>query len=116
MLPSFSRLTFEHSTDALKCAEPYRSCLTVLEVAEVCHSDSDARTEPVRGVLRPASITSRNRARYAAAKYIEIFYKRDRPHSTLCYITPHEACPGHPLIVRRNPCGIKKTRISVQKR
>jgi len=38
---------------------------------------------------------TRARARYAVAEYIEIFYNRQRPHSTLGYRTPAAALADH---------------------
>ena len=37
------------------------------------------------------AFATRARARYAVAEYIEIFYNRQRPHSTLGYRTPAAA-------------------------
>jgi putative transposase len=40
---------------------------------------------------------TRARARFAVAEYIEIFYNRQRLHSTLDYRTPAEALAEHQL-------------------
>jgi putative transposase len=37
------------------------------------------------------SFPTRDRARFAVAEYIEVFYNRQRLHSTLGYRTPIEA-------------------------
>ena len=39
--------------------------------------------------------TTRERARTAIAEYIEVFYNRQRLHSTLGYKTPHEVMTEH---------------------
>jgi transposase InsO family protein len=39
--------------------------------------------------------TTRPRARMAVAEYIEVFYNRQRPHSSLDYRTPSEAWTDH---------------------
>jgi len=41
------------------------------------------------------SFTTRARARFAVAEYIEVFYNRRRLHSTLSYRTPFEALTNH---------------------
>jgi transposase InsO family protein len=38
---------------------------------------------------------TRARARVAVAEYIEVFYNRQRKHSTLGYKTPVQAMDGH---------------------
>jgi putative transposase len=38
---------------------------------------------------------TRARARFAVAEYIDVFYNRQRPHSTLDYRTPAEALAEH---------------------
>ena len=39
--------------------------------------------------------TTRARARMAVAEYIEVFYNRQRPHSSLDYRTPAQAWTDH---------------------
>ena len=41
------------------------------------------------------SFATRARARFAVAEYIEVFYNRQRLHSTLGYRTPLEALTDH---------------------
>jgi transposase InsO family protein len=43
-----------------------------------------------RELLDPAPFESRTVARQAIFEYIEVFYNRQRRHSTLAYLTPHE--------------------------
>jgi len=41
------------------------------------------------------SFPTRARARFAVADYVEVFYNRQRLHSTLNYRTPAEALADH---------------------
>jgi putative transposase len=43
------------------------------------------------------SFATRARARFAVAEYIEVFYNRQRLHSTLDYRTPAEALTRYQL-------------------
>ena len=44
------------------------------------------------------SFSTRARARFAVAEYIEVFYNRRRLHSTLGYRTPHEALTDYQAV------------------
>ena len=46
---------------------------------------------------------TRARARFAAAEYIEVFYNRRRPHSSLGYRTPRPSVDGRTRQRRRGP-------------